>query len=98
MGHENNSFGAMLAGILDGGKGADDTLVIGDFLVAVQRDIEVHLDIGRLAVGSGHKYKLCSTTGRWLHTRIRTRLPLRSTSVIASLSESDIFDKIWLDI
>ena len=52
MRHENDSFGAMLAGISDGREGADNTLVVGDFLIAVQRDVEVHLAIGRSAIVS----------------------------------------------
>lgn len=53
MRHENNGLGAMLASIFDGGKGADNPLVVGDFLVAVQRDIEVHLAIGKLEIIPG---------------------------------------------
>ena len=34
----------MFASIFDGREGADDTLVIGDVLLLVERDIEVDLD------------------------------------------------------
>ena len=43
MGHENDGFCAMLAGVFDGGQGADDALVVGYFC-AVERDIKVDLD------------------------------------------------------
>ena len=35
VGHEDDGFGAMVDCVLDGGDGADDTLVVGDFLVGV---------------------------------------------------------------
>lgn len=44
MGHEDDGFGAMIGGILDGGEGADDTLVVGDVLIGVQGDVEVDLE------------------------------------------------------
>lgn len=43
MGHEDDGFGAMIGGVLDGGEGADDTLVVCDVLVGVQGDVEVDL-------------------------------------------------------
>lgn len=43
MGHEDDGFGTMVAGILDGGKGADDALIVCDVLVGVERNIEVDL-------------------------------------------------------
>jgi len=42
VGHEDDSFGAIVNGVLDCGKGADDALVIRDF-VAVKGNIEVDL-------------------------------------------------------
>ena len=44
MGHENDGFGAMVGGVLDGREGADDTLVVGDVLIGVQGDVEVNLE------------------------------------------------------
>ncbi len=41
--HEDHGFGAMFGGVLDGGEGAHDALVVGDFLVAVEGDVEVDL-------------------------------------------------------
>jgi hypothetical protein len=32
MGHEDNSFGALLDGIFDGWEGTDDTLVVCDLV------------------------------------------------------------------
>lgn len=43
MGHEDDGFGAMVARIFDGGKGADDALIVCDVLVGVERNIEVDL-------------------------------------------------------
>ena len=43
MGHEDNGFGAMVAGVFDSGKGADDALIVCDVLVGVERDVEVDL-------------------------------------------------------
>lgn len=43
VGHEDNGLGAILNGVLDGGQGTDDTLVVGDFLLVVERDVEVDL-------------------------------------------------------
>ncbi len=43
MGHEDDSFSTMFAGVFDGGKGADDALIVGDVLVGVERDVEVNL-------------------------------------------------------
>lgn len=44
MGHEDDGFGAMVAGVFDGGNGADDALVICDVLVGVEWDVEVDLE------------------------------------------------------
>jgi hypothetical protein len=35
MRHENDSFGSMVDGVLDGGDSTDNTLVVGDLLVRV---------------------------------------------------------------
>lgn len=43
MRHQDDSLGAIVEGILDGGQGTDDALVVGDLLVGVERDIEVDL-------------------------------------------------------
>jgi len=32
-------------GVFDGGDGADDALVVGDFLVGVEGDVEVDLEV-----------------------------------------------------
>lgn len=44
MRHEDDGFGAMVAGVFDGGKCADNALVVCDFLVGVERDVEVDLE------------------------------------------------------
>ena len=41
--HQNDSFGAMVDGVLDGVEGADNALVVGDLLLFVERDIKVDL-------------------------------------------------------
>lgn len=43
VGHEHNGLGAVLNGILDGGKGTNDTLGVGDVLVFIEGDVEVDL-------------------------------------------------------
>lgn len=43
VGHEDNRLGAILDGVLDGGQGTDDTLVVRDVLVGIERDVEVDL-------------------------------------------------------
>lgn len=83
MRHEDNSFSTMLAGIFDGGECADDSLVVGDFLVGVKWNVEIHLGVSQLS-----KF-LCRSVKEGC-TLIRTRLPLRSTSVIASLLDNDM--------
>ena len=45
MGHEDDGSGAVFDGILDGRKGADDALVVGDLFVLVQGDVEVDLNL-----------------------------------------------------
>ena len=75
----------MLAGILDCGKSADNALVVSYF-GTVKRDIEVDLDSDCLVL-----ILRLGIAVEWInYTRIKTRLPLRSTSVIASLLERDI--------
>ena len=43
MRHENDGLCAVVNGIFDGGDGTGDTLVVGNLLVLVKRDIEVDL-------------------------------------------------------
>lgn len=43
VGHEDNGLGTIFDGVLDGGEGTDDTLVVGDFLVTVEGDVKVNL-------------------------------------------------------
>lgn len=43
VGHQDNSLGAVVDGILDGGDGARNALVVGHLLVGVERDVEVNL-------------------------------------------------------
>jgi hypothetical protein len=43
VGHEDNSLGAIVDGVLDGRDGTSDTLVVGNVLVAVEGDVEVDL-------------------------------------------------------
>jgi hypothetical protein len=49
--HQDDSFGAILACVFDGGKGADNALVVCDLLVAVEGDIEVDLEVESLGYG-----------------------------------------------
>jgi hypothetical protein len=90
VGHEHDGLGAVVEGILDGGDGADDALVVGDVLVLVEGDVEV--DLRPLAVVCTMAGSLDGGVGgqRQL-TRIRTLLPLTSTSVMDSLLERDMF-------
>lgn len=43
VGHQDDSLGAIVESVLDGGDGTDNTLVVGDFLVLVEGDVEVDL-------------------------------------------------------
>lgn len=43
VGHQDHRLGAVADGILDGGESTDNTLVVGDLLVLVERDVEVDL-------------------------------------------------------
>lgn len=45
VGHEDDGLGSMIDRILDGGQGADDTLIVGDLLVAVEGNVEVNLGL-----------------------------------------------------
>lgn len=45
MGHEDDGFGAMVAGVFDGGNGPNDPLVVCDVLIGIERDIEVDLKV-----------------------------------------------------
>jgi len=45
VGHEDDAFCAVIDGVFDGGDGADDALVVGDFLVGVEGDVEVDLGV-----------------------------------------------------
>lgn len=51
MRHQDYAFGAVLDGVFDGGKGAHDALVVCDFLVAVEGNVEVDLEVRRLVWG-----------------------------------------------
>ena len=65
MGHQDNGLGAVVDGILDGGEGTDNTLVVGDVLVLVKRDVEVNLYarcISSLSKQVGHRLKSFSGT------------------------------------
>jgi len=42
--HEDDGLGAIVEGVLDGGEGTDNSLVVGDVLVGVERDVEVDLE------------------------------------------------------
>lgn len=81
--HQDDSLGAILNSVLDGGQSTNDALVVGDLLVGIKGDVEVDLCYISLCPLSSQLY-----ANR--RTRIRTRLPLRSTSVMASLLERDI--------
>jgi hypothetical protein len=41
--HEHHRLGAVLNGILDGGDGADDALIVGNALLRVERHVKVDL-------------------------------------------------------
>lgn len=43
VGHQDNSLGAVVDGILDGGDGTGNTLCVGDILLGVEGDVEVDL-------------------------------------------------------
>lgn len=41
--HEDHGLGAIVEGVLDCGESTDNSLVVGDVLVGVERDVEVDL-------------------------------------------------------
>lgn len=43
MRHQDHGFGAGLDGMLDGGEGADDALVVSDFGIGVEGNVEIDL-------------------------------------------------------
>lgn len=43
VGHQDDGLGAIVDGMLDGGDSTNDTLVVGDLFVLVERDVEVDL-------------------------------------------------------
>lgn len=43
VGHQNDGLSSVLDGMLDGGQSTDNTLVVGDVLVRIERDVEVDL-------------------------------------------------------
>lgn len=43
VGHQDDGLGAVVDGILDGGKSTNNALGVGDVLVLVERDVEVDL-------------------------------------------------------
>ena len=45
MGHENNSLGSVLNGIFDCWDSSGDTLRVRNFLIRVEGDVEVDLDV-----------------------------------------------------
>lgn len=83
----------MFPRIFDCGESADDTLIICDFQILVERDVEVDLFDILVSLFSQQPHAQCSSIERiWDRslTRMSTRLPLRSTSVIATLEDSDM--------
>lgn len=48
VGHEDDSLGAIVDGVLDGGDGTGNALVVGDVLVGVEGDVEVNLEHVRI--------------------------------------------------
>lgn len=61
MRHEDDSFRTIINGVFNRGESADDALVVGDFLVGVEGDVEVNL-LSELVCGANH----------WQETRIET--------------------------
>ena len=43
VGHEDDGFGSMIDSILDGRQSSNDSLVVRDFLVGIQRNVKVDL-------------------------------------------------------
>ena len=44
MGHQDNSLCPIIKGIFDGWDSADNTLVVGDLALSIERDVEVNLE------------------------------------------------------
>jgi hypothetical protein len=89
VGHQDDGFGAILDSVLDGGEGAGDTLVVGDLGVGLLVEGNVEVDLkSLLSVLCTYMYRV--EVFGYRHTRMRTRLPLRSTSVMESLLERDM--------
>ncbi|POR33511.1 Uncharacterized protein TPAR_06301 [Tolypocladium paradoxum] len=69
VGHEDDGLGAVVEGVLDGGDGADDALVVCDLLVFVEGDVEVDLNQDPLAlevdIGDGELASQRHLDGRW---------------------------------
>jgi hypothetical protein len=88
MGHEDYGFGALFNGIFDCRQSAYDALVIGNDggIFFIEGDIEVDL------------FSSCQKGFSWsldmVPTRIKTRLSLRSTSLIESLLARDMMSDI----
>ena len=59
MGHEDDSFGAVVDCIFNGGQSTDNSLVVGDFLFGVEGHIEIDL-CGSVSVQSG---EICAKNG-----------------------------------
>jgi alpha-acetolactate decarboxylase len=45
VGHQDDGFGAIVDGVLDGGDGAGDTLVVGDLGVGLLVEGNVEVDL-----------------------------------------------------
>jgi hypothetical protein len=87
VGHQDDGFGAILDSVLDGGEGAGDTLVVGNLGVGLLVEGNVEVDLkSLLSVLCTYRVEVFG----YRHTRMRTRLPLRSTSVMESLLERDM--------
>ena len=74
----------MIDRVLDGRDSAENALIVCDFLLRVKWDVEVDLQ-GHVSFLLQHNLERYSEL-----TLIRTRLSLRSTSVMASLLERDM--------
>jgi hypothetical protein len=82
----------MVNGIFDCWDGSSDTLVVCNFLIAIERDVEVDLYIAKVSsVLILWRMQFRGVEKQLLLTLIKTRLSLRSTSVIESLFERDMF-------
>ncbi len=79
----------MVDRIFDCLEGADDTLIVGDVFLFVEWNIEVNLQ-HQLEVVKQFLFRYTNQQWQRRLTRMRTLLPLTSTSVMASLLESDM--------